>query len=699
MRQKQRSSMGLLASALGGIAAAGVVGCGGEATVPSAVETHGNLEVEPSVASPTLVSGQGCDGLLGALQAELIDRVRARADLARTAPGSHVGDDPFDSLSFRASLGEAPPFELTGTTSSVPGVDEGDFIKADGSRLYTLYASSLHVTDAERADALRWLGSVGIEQGMEMLVHGGQVIAFSRVIGPLPGTDVPTSAGYEPVFTKLTVVDTRVSPPAVVREVYVEGEYAFSRRHGSVARAVVQMSRKIHIDAPVVSARDIFGRWREQEQVDVQVDAWAAATELSIQQSVLEDYAPAVYERVEGALVRQSLPCEDYLLPSPNLTTLGATSVVAVDLADVAAPLANLTLLGQSTPFFGESTVILSQTERLDQPGGGARAESRLHLFQLDGNRAGYVASGVVPGHVPSLSERSGVVGAHMLQEVWADLGESAGVRYQGNVSRVVTLGLQQGRLSELGQTPEIVTDSATARFIGDHAYLLTSPLPAVELIAVDLSDPTLPRITSRMPARGDFHGPLVPLPDHQLLSVTTEEAAGPEFTRSVALQLFDLGDPAAPTLAAEHIYPESGSPATNDARAIGLDLQQRLLSLPMLDANYDGSLEVFQLSPDARLGHLGSVRPSSPDLSLVECLALFGEPTDPAFVAQYEEDAAQVASLLDVCNRVRPKPNPERGSFRAGDVFAMSTTQVDAYALDALSGPALSTVRLPAAE
>jgi hypothetical protein len=696
MRQRQCSSVGTLVSVLGGAAAVGLLACGGEASLPSSSTiTHDNLEGEPG-AAPTVLGGQSCDALLAALQAELIERVQARADLARTTPGSYVGDDPFDRLSFSADLAEAPP-GFTGTTGRVPGVDEGDFVKAVGDRVYTLSNGTLHVTDAARADALALLGSVRIDGAMEILVHGRNVVAFSRIVGALPGTDVPVSAGYEPVFTKLTVLDASVAPPAVVREVYVEGEYTASRQHGSVARAVVQLSRKVHIDAPVVTAQDVFGRWREQDQIDVQVDAWAEATELSILRSVLGDYAPAIYEQVEGRLVEQPLPCEDYLLPSPNLTELGATSVVGLDLANVAAPLAQLALLAPASASFGESSVVLLQTERIDQPGGGIRTDSLLHLFELDGERASYTASGFLPGYVPSLDQRGGVVRAHMTQEVWANVGD-AGIRYQGNVSRVVTLGLDQGHLLELGRTPEVVTDSANAQFIGDHAYLLTSPLPAVELVTVDLTDPRLPRITSRLPARGDY-GSLLPLPDGQLLAISETEDPAPAYTRHVALQLFDLGSPAAPTLAAEHIFPTSSTSAVNERRAISVDPAQHLLSLPVLDANYHGSLEVFRLSADASLERLGAVRPPSPDLALVACLGLLGEPTDPAYVAQYEQDAAQVAALLEVCNRVRPRPNPERGPFRAGQVFALGYSQVDAFSLDDLSAPPLGHVVLPRLE
>jgi beta propeller domain-containing protein len=701
--------MGSIRGVLGSAAAA-LLACGGEAAAPPVATTGDDLETDGATDAPTepgLVSGQSCDALLDALRAELIERVQARAELARQSPGSYLGDYELGAP-FAAQVLSG----FTAPSAQVPGVGEGDFVQAEGDRLYILNDSVLYVVNAWPAEAMQVLARVPIESGaMELMVHDGKVVVFSRVLGALPGTDDSLYPGYDPVFAKLTVVDANATPPAVVRELYVEGEYAFSRKHGSVVRAVVQQVYKVHLDAPVVSAEDVYGRRRTQEQIDRLVDGWAAGTALSIEDSVLDDYVPTIYERQAGALVKQSLPCEDYLLPSSNPTELGATTVVALDLdGDLGAgdgsgigantaPVGNLTLLGRiGSFFFGEGSAVLTQVDRISNRSEPTHGESRLHLFQLDGTGARYVASGFVPGFVPSLDEQSGVIRAHMTQEIWSAV-EDAGLRYQGNFSRVVTLGpdhSRQGQLTELGRTPDIITDSLTARFVGDRAYLLTSTLPAAELVVVDLSVPSAPRFSGRLPSHGDTDA-LVPLPGDQLLAVTQEDDPGDAYTRHATLQLFDVSDAAAPSLLAQHAYPPSSS-GSSDARGITVDAEHGLFALPItqLDGNYDTLLETFQLSAGVGFSRLGGISTKPAAWSLLECLGLGGYPTDPDSVAQLEQDPARVAAIMEECSTRPTWGDVQRGSFRGGNVFAIGYTRVHAYSLDALSGPPLGQVALP---
>ncbi len=76
-------------------------------------------------------------------------------------------------------------------------------------------------------------------------MHEGKLAVFSRVYGPLPGVPVPAAssphAGVR--YTKLTVLNVAAAAPEVLRESYLAGDYAFSRRQGSVVRGVLQYAR------------------------------------------------------------------------------------------------------------------------------------------------------------------------------------------------------------------------------------------------------------------------------------------------------------------------------------------------------------------------------------------------------------------------------------------------------------------------
>src|SRR5207244_637273 len=137
-----------------------------------------------------------------------------------------------------------------------------------------------------------------------------------------------------------------------------------SRRDEGVVRVVVSQSSKAQLDFPSVTYTDIFGHPRSQVEIDAQVDLWALLATDDIEDSSLEDYLPASYERVGGQLVRQPLDCGSYYRPGPGLTQAGATRVVALDLDAPAAPLEAVTVLGYADAvYIDQDALVLRQTD------------------------------------------------------------------------------------------------------------------------------------------------------------------------------------------------------------------------------------------------------------------------------------------------------------------------------------------------
>ncbi len=699
----------------------GLSACAGQATPDEGyAQVHNDLS---SSEASALRAGVDCDSLLDHLQGELREQVKERAARARVSAdyyyygGGAFIDDSAPLLSSSGAPGREGANLVSGaalsgfseTTVQVQGVDEGDFVKAEGDRIYLIHGSNLFVLGAQAANATEVLGTSAIEgQPSDLFVRDGKVLVFSYVYGPLPGTFDPSSPYYYyyPSYTKLTVLDAASGTPAVLRESYVEGNYVSSRRHDGIVRAVVSQGSKAQLDYPSVSYVDIFGRPRSQAEIDLQVDLWVLLAEDSIESSIIEDYLPSGFERVAGQLVPQPIRCGDYWLPGDEgLTQAGSTDLVTFDLDAPQSSLGHATVLGYAERVYAnDDAIILSQTDYDYDPAAAPTTRTLLHRFDLDGAALNYTASGRLTGYIQSqfsLDEAGGVIRASTTEDRYGPAAADAGqgsFEYLGAVSRVVTLGVQGRELSELGRTRDFGADESiySTRFFGDRAYVVTFR-QIDPLFVVDLSDPRAPEVVGQLHTPG-YSNFLFPLPNDYLFGIGQEaNAAG--VVQGLALQIFDVRDPSAPSLAHKYVYPtHTWSDANIDFQAITFHPDRDLVSFPLQDYTAGlSSLEVFAVSTSSGFTPLGSVVPEAPPLTRDDCFLLLGYPTNPELLAQLEQDPSFLASLLEQC-AYYSQPSVRRGLFRGDDVFAVTSRSVAAYSLDGLEGPPRSQVTLPPA-
>jgi Beta propeller domain len=691
---------------LGWVACGGVFACGGLAAQDEQVaRRHADLTAEVNDAA--LSSGLSCDALLDRSKGVLLAQVQERAEQARVVPVYLDGGVIFnDVLTVRSSrsVAPAPPAaapsgssEFSSTTGPVPGVERGDFVKAEGDRIYLLQGSELLVLDAASASALELVARVPVEgQPMELFVRDGKLVVISSFYGPLPELPVVYNPYYySPGYTKFTLIDATGDTPSVVREAYFEGNSSFSERTGSVVRGVVQ-TYKGQLDYPNIRYVDFLGHPYSQAQIDLQVDLWVQLATQSIEDSTIDDYLATQYERAGGELERQPVRCADLLLPEVGPSESGSTTLVAIDLADLDVPFGNLTLLGSaSVANLSEDTALLSQVNYAASAADPS-VTSQLHLFHLEGTSATHVASGTLPAYLQSQpSLEAGVIRVVTARDLYGVSNESDGqVVYLGSTSQVVTLQAEQGRLEVLGETENLLPNGYinVASFTADRAYVLASDT-ANRLLVVDLSDPSSPTVAGQVELSG-YGYVLVPLPHDQVLSLT--QYSDPiTYAQQLALQVFDASDPTAPRVASEYQYGDPfASEATYDTRAITFHPDQSLFALPVQSyMTGTSSIDVFQLSTEGGLSRLGGVAPGARELPLESCLALFGYPTDPASIEGL--DPALLELLLQQCVSYS-SAYLRRGLFRGNDVFSISTLAVAAHSLDALDGPPLSQVDLP---
>lgn len=706
--RRQSGGAGLgCASLVSGASLFGLLGCGGE--VPGGVTPAEPGSPSGGDGPPPLSSPADCDVLLDHLHEGLMRQVLARAEQARVAPepaesyvsaafsdGRATASASFEraALTARSGASGLPPF--SDTTVLVPGVDEGDLVKAEGERIYWIHGSSLYVIDAASPASLGVLHEVPIEgNAAELLVHEGKLVFFSRVFGALPGVPVPSasSPGTGIRYTKITVLDVAADAPEVLRESYVAGDYAFSRGQGSVVRGVVQYAARIEIDAPNVSYTDIFGRPRTPEQIDRLLQAWVEVSAASIQASTLEDYLPAAYERVGDALVERSLRCGDYLVPEPGLSEGGATSVLSLDLDALDEPLENLTVLGYAdTIHVDDDAVIVRQTDWLQQP----VLTTHLHVFELQGARSRFEASGSVGGQLATPSSLDEVDGVLRLATTSAHYQElpGGGMEYLGATNLLLTLGVGPTGLTELGRTADFGAGRFihAARFAGDRAYVTTGP-SAYQLEVVDLSDAGAPTIAGRIGVPGETYA-LLPLAGNRLLAFIQSFSEATSLP-VLSLQLLDMQRPGAPELAHEYLYSDYSTAGFvgESARAVAFSPGEDLFAFPITSPIAVNSLDVFRLSPDLGFTRLGGVVAEVVLPPLTECLAHLGYPSDPESVAQLEADPDRLAAVLDECRARAETPYAYRGLLRGDDVFSVNNVSLTGHRLDTLTGPALSRV------
>lgn len=638
-----------------------------------------------------------CNDLLASIRADAREKVRVQADELRERGWWYSGGGiPSPAATAAPAMptpaaAPSPPRDATDTNTQVPGVDEADVVEIDAGRLYVLRHPSagdevvvLRTTPPEATAIEERIPIEGFTLGM--FVTGGRALIASTVdddgalggdsrcdlIGPpFPSASIDPHFGgtCHATFTKLTLLDVSTSPARVVREIYVEGTYVAARRHESRARLLVQ--RDWGAPPPVGDPWkhiEQLGPPVDRDELRARVDAWEAAALTAIEASTVGDWIPAVRERVDGALIDQPLACERTHLSAPAHARHGASVIVGLDISRDDGVLEDTTLLGGGSHVYAnEDTLVLAYPDWQAEPLGEALSRTALHVFALppDSLSSVYRGSGFVPGSVLS----------QFAIDVRGDVIRVATnyARVDGrSVSRVTTARLDGTELVTIGATPDLAPGEQLrgARFLGDTAYLVTFE-QIDPLFVVDLGDPANPRVLGEVEMPG-FSTYLHPLDTTHLLTLGRAGDAEGRL-RGLALRIFDVGDPSAPRLTAEHeLTQHQYSPAEYDHLAFTYDVRLGLLALPTNDWGLDNtaSLHLFDIDTESGITPLGSVSRGG---------ALWSPCLPP---------------LMDSVCAHPGRESMERGFFIADALYSLGSTELQVHRIDDLATP-LATVRL----
>jgi uncharacterized secreted protein with C-terminal beta-propeller domain len=536
------------------------------------------------------------------------------------------------------------PSAYTTTNTQVAGVDEADFVKNDGTRIFVISGDSLYVNRSWPADQLQTTARVQLEgYPLQMFLDGDTVVVFSQVYTPYPLARqlniscTPMWCGYYYGNTvKVTVIDVgNLSAPQVKSEFWQPGYYTSSRRVGSSVRMV--MSDHFNYPPEV--------RWwpeyrpelyQDRELWARTIDALMAENERAIRAQTIDKWLPhAFYRGEDGQLVDVGYNCgEFYRTNTP--ARLGLVSVASLDMSPAAVaansgrPTMNrISLVAQSGEIYASKDALyVASRHWWWWPEMGQEDHTYLHKLDItDPSQARYVASGGVPGHIVdqfSMDEHNGyfrvattiarrVPDTQNPQNTWGRLETT---------NRVSVLGERGGRLQVVGRSEDLATGERifSSRFMGNKGYVVTFR-QVDPLYTFDLSDPTNPRRVGELKIPG-FSTYIHPVDENTLLTIGTyvPENQTNWRERHLQLSLFDVSDFANPrqTYTQQVGTAWGWSEAAHEHKAFNYFPARKLLAIPFWDYSGNGSgnywdyytseLKVFGVDPATGFSVRGAV-------------------------------------------------------------------------------------------
>lgn len=518
--------------------------------------------------------------------------------------------------------------------------------------------------------------------------YGGGVAVDvgSAAEAPAPDSaprDPGGSAGgttYEPYrpLTKVTVLKLTGAATAVTSEFYFEGNYLSSRRVGAKVRTVLQGGAH----GPAIKT------YIEYKSEPKTADEYIALLEklrkenhAILDAAQASEWLPYSFTK-SGATVTGALAkCEDYYVPTARTTESGLTQITSLDLDRPADAPRTASIAGAAdTVYSTEGALYLasrgwnqhywtggavavgapsSGTSGSTGSGGGGEVApapevspvpaptpasknvklqdaaniferatvtenfTHVHKFDLaaEPGFASYVGSGTVPGQVKnqfSLDEYQGNLRIATTEQRSGKNG--------GSFNHVYVLGQSGSSLATLGDAGDLAKGEQiySVRFLGARGYVVTFR-QVDPLFALDLSNPAAPKVTGELKIPG-FSEYMHPLDDTHLLTIG-RDATTEGRQQGLALQIFDVTDPAKPVQQQKFVYDGSeygSSEAEYDHKAFTFFAEKGLLAFPYYSysnelcdgpgcsAGPKSTLEVFSVSAATGFAKLGALDASS---------------------------------------------------------------------------------------
>lgn len=527
------------------------------------------------------------------------------------------------------------PTNYTTTNNQVAGVDEADFVKNDGTRIFALSGQTLYAARSWPATDLAVRGTLKIEgYPREMFLEGtDRAVIFSTIYTWYPLSNAAgdrcdsIDCGFQSSNTvKITVVDVSdLTNLRVTHEYRLPGQYNSARKVGSSVRLVMSDGFNYPSSVrwwPEVEGVNLWDPLNKGRRTD-EFNKLITANEKLIRAQTLAEWVPAGKITINGQT--STVPAECTTFQKVNAPTrLGTVTVATLNLT-------NPTRIDRSTIIAEPGEIYASQKNLYVAtrhwwwwPAPGQRDTTYLHKFDISSPDAAlYVASGTVDGHIVdqfSMDENSKGffrvatttqfrVPDAMNPNNWWGTFET--------VSHVNVLSENNGSLDVVGQSEDLAKGEriTSARFIEDKGFVVTFR-QVDPLFTFDLSDPTKPTKLAELKIPG-FSTYLHPMDANHLLTIGTYvpepvNGVNPDWrSRALQLTIFDVTDMKNPKQSHVQLVGTSSgySEAQHEHKAFNYFPAKKLLAIPFIDWNYSATgssywtyfvsdLRVFSVDP-----------------------------------------------------------------------------------------------------
>jgi len=488
-------------------------------------------------------------------------------------------------LAFTNAVSAAAPSTTTNfsqTNIQVPGVDEGDIVKTDGTYIYEFSQQNLVIVKAGPGTDLALVSSTAIEGMPDALyLNGNRLTVISSIVTNTPLPADPTTGSFTLTYNssakiKETVFDVSdPTNPQVVRSVYEDGSYLDSREIGNQIYIVDQNTFN-GLPAPAYTSFNGEIVYETQDQYLARISGH------EIDLALPHYYVGTTTTGDPQSMGLLTDPAQVYQ-PLSN-TDNELTSVFSLDVTDNTTGSLNAVSVIDSynTTIYASTNHLYLVSPNWSTQAGQGDQGSTIMQFALNGPQIALTGSGVVPGQVSSsfwLDEQ----GAYLRIATTANWGADA-------VSSVYVLTNNGGTLQIVGKLENISPGERvqSVLFLGDHAFVDTSA-NIDPLFAVDLSTPTAPALLGSLTLPGDVQY-LQALDSTHLLGIGRGGFDG----ETLALSLFDATDLTSLKLINQvFITPPlsnwfwSGSEAEWNHHAVGYFPDTQTLAIPVFGNSY----------------------------------------------------------------------------------------------------------------
>lgn len=522
-------------------------------------------------------------------------------------PERGVADSAFPSAN--AAGGAAPPqaapTDYTTTNNQVAGVDEADFVKNDGTRIFAVSGNTLHAVKSWPADQLAVQGTLELEgYPRELFLDGtDKAVVFSSIYTWYPLSSaggvncLNLNCGYSYANTvKVTEVDVSdMAHLRVTKETYLPGHYTSARKVGTSVRLV--LSDEFNFPPGFKWGPDWQeGLWNDKAALKAAYNKVIAQNETLIRNQTLAEWVPAAKIKVGAQVTLVPHACDAFRKVNAP-TRLGQVSVVTLDLA--ASSIDRTSILAEPGEIYASQANLYVATRHWWWwPAPGQRDTTYVHKFDISQPSAAvYVASGSVDGYIVDQFSMDEAASGHfrMVTTIQTRVPDTQNPQnWWGTMqttNRLSVLGENAGYLDVVGQSPDLAEGERvmSSRMIGDKGFVVTFR-QVDPLFTFDLSDPTNPRKLGELKVPG-FSTYLHPLDANHLLTIGTyipDPANGQTNWSARALQLaiFDVTDMAHPVQTHTQLVGTAygWSEAASEHKAFNYFGAKKLLAIPFAD-------------------------------------------------------------------------------------------------------------------